>query len=254
MNRPRVYIALCASALLIIGAIWFRYSSTHKQETQGLVAINQENIGSAEEYNQAITDYLASASGTSTAPVLSKSDVLGRELILDYVNLATSGKATDESVQALADKYLDKVPSLNQAATIKIGDIKTTFTSKASLQTYTNEFGKIERDYAARINKASGKSPSAEIDGTKFAEIGAAYTEAAAGLKGLLVPIAVLPQHLKLINSYLSSAAAMHALSEVDKDSSSAFAGIIALKANIDAESSLVQEIGQILTQNGIKI
>ncbi|MES2213819.1 MAG: hypothetical protein V4465_00285 [Patescibacteria group bacterium] len=253
MNRPRVYIALSISLLLIIGAGWFRYSSLHKATQAGLIAINQDSVGSTQDYNQVITDYITSSSA-STTPVLSQSDMLGRELILDYVDLATSGKANDESVKALANKYLDKVPSLNQSDTIKIGDIQTTFNNKATLQTYTNSFGKIERDYANRINMASSKSPSTSIDSTKFSNISSAYHDAAIALKGLIVPIAVLPQHIKLINSYLSSAAATKALSEADKDSSSAFAGIIALKTNIDVEASLVQDIGQILTQNGIKI
>jgi len=79
-----------------------------------------------------------------------------------------------------------------------------------------------------------------------------AYTEAASKLKNLPVPASLVPTHLQLVNSYLSSATAMKAVSETEQDSAAAFAGLVVLNENLNKENTILTEISQILTSSGI--
>lgn len=258
MKRTGTNIALLFAVLLILGALWFRHNSTKKSE---LSLVAQVQPATSDTYNQILNDYFsasASTTASSTAPTtpLTDTDIIGRQLILDYVDLAASGKATDESVKALAEKYVGQIPSLNHGDTINIADLKTAFNNKANFQVYGDSFLKIERGYAEELNKAT--PTTASLAATQMSlttgKISQAYTHAALELKGLTVPVALLPQHIQLINSYLQSAAATKAASESNTDSSKAFAGIISLNTNIDKEAALVTNIVQILKSNGVQI
>lgn len=254
MQRRHLIFAVTISCVLILGALWFRFFRAETYTAPaGLVAVGDN---SAESLNEAITTYLeTSSTSTATSSIaLTQTDTLSRQLILDYVDLATSGKADDASLQALADKYVDQVPSLAKSQIIPLKDIKTTFNNKKTIQAYANGFARVVIEYHGALKEMSDNQSYAADDETAakgFKTLGATYDHMVLELKELTVPIAVLPQHLKLINYYSSDAGAVKLLSNTSADPSTAFAGIITWKKNIDEEELVAEAIIKTLTANG---
>ena len=71
-------------------------------------------------------------------------------------------------------------------------------------------------------------------------------------LEILPVPTSLAFDHLLLINSYLSSATAMGAISKMETDSVAGFSGMVILNDNLKKEDILIAEISQILTSHGL--
>jgi hypothetical protein len=257
--RFRLALALSLSGLLILGAFWSRFSTTKYVQSE-VITVEQSEISNGYD-EELLAEFLKPKTSTTTieSKPLSNTELIGRGLVLDYVSLATKGQATEANLASLANKYVGGVPnSLNKATVINISDLQTVPKTKNSLQNYADQITSIHQVYATSIIQAQkGKkvqnltalNPDLYFLTAAFAQ---AYTEAANKLRNLPVPLGLVSSHLKLTNSYFSSASAMKALSETEKDSASAFAGLLVLNGNLKQESLLLTEISQILTSNGI--
>ena len=254
--RFRLALAFSVSVILIGFASWSRLGTAENTQP-GIVAV--ERLGTNEEgYQDFLQDFLEPKTLEATSPgePLSNTDIIGRQLVMDYIELSASGKATEASLAALADRYVESIPALTQASSISYADIQTVPDTKANFQNYADKLVKIHKDYAARIGKAAAQEASFEsLNPALYSFVstfGAAYKDAALKLQGLPVPAALVKSHLQLVNKYLSSAAAMEAVSKTETDSATAFAGLIVLKRNVDEEEALRGEISRILTLNGL--
>lgn len=253
----RLALALFISVLLVGTSSWYRLTTTEHVPSE-VVAIEQYNSYN-NDYENLLRDFTTTnpetASTTFSNPP-SSAGFLGRGLILDYVDLASSGQVTDNDISNLAEKYLEGVPSLNQAPAISYADIQVVSSNKNNFQSYANQFIKIHEEYRDRILKTykGGQSLTNSNQNLHLlaSSFNIAYTEASSKLQGVPVPAPLATPHLELINSYLSSATAMKAVSEAESDSGVAFAGLIALNENLDKEDVLYGEITKILTANGI--
>src|SRR3989344_3691919 len=227
--RFRLALALLISILLVVTASWSRFGTTNYAPSIATL----EQIQTDNEYysdDSFIRDFLKPSTASTTLPAepLSNTELIGRQLILDYIGLATSGQATEANIDAVANKYLESIPKII----------------------------KIHREYAENINKAyAGANSLKTLNPAMYAftlTFNISYINAANGLKNLPVPTSLADLHLQLINSYFSSAASMKALSETEQDSTAAFAGLIILNENLDKEDVILNEISNILTANGI--
>lgn len=254
--RFNLALAVLMSVLLIGVSSWSRFTTTNKTQ-QGIVAVEQFNTNN-DDYEDILQDF-STPKTASTTPVersLSNTDLIGRQLILDYIGLAGSGQATDASVAALAEQYVISIPSINKAPTINSKDIQVVSNIKTNFQSYANEFTKIHKSYAEYINKAYVVGTNLNTLNPELYSLAitfsTAYTDTALKLKNLPVPTSLVSAHIQLVNSYLSSATAMKAISETEQDSAAAFAGLITLNENLDKENAFINAISQILTSNGI--
>lgn len=248
-------LAICVSVLLISVASWTRFGQA--QETQpGLVSVSNPVENSDDYYKQVADAFLGGSNSTTSTKELTGTDIIGRQLIFDYVELAASGQASEETINQLADQYVESIPTLIQAPKINAFDLNVVSNTLINLQAYENEGTNILKDYEKKISSiySTGinvSSPDAET--YKFAlSASLIYNQTANNLKNLQVPAAIAPSHLKLVNYYLANAAAMKAVSEVETDSSKAFAGLIYFNTGLEEETSILKEINQIFSNYGL--
>ena len=253
--RFRLALALSVSILLIGTASWYRYGINDYTQSN---IVTVEQFGTNSAYSADIVRDFLEPRATSTAPVapLSDTEIIGRQLIADYINLAMSGQATETSINALADRYVESIPTLNKTPAISYADIKVVPNIKVNFQNYANELMTIHKNYAERIARTYTKGANLNTLGPELYSLTAtfsiAYEDAASKLKNMAVPASIVPAHIQLVNSYLSSAMSMRAVSETEQDAATSFAGLIMLNDNLKKEDALINTISQILTSNDI--
>src|SRR4051812_19067963 len=120
MHR-RLGIALSLSALLIGGALTFRLVSARSiPPTLAAVPTTGSDVTIVDS---PIASVIApAATSTSTEP-LTTTDLIGRQMLSDYLNLAAAGEATDDSVAALAAKYVDNIGAASPVDVATSADI-----------------------------------------------------------------------------------------------------------------------------------
>jgi|SRR3989338_1156347 len=252
--KPGLALSLTISVLLIGVASWYRF---------GTVKVSQPNLVAVEltegDYEEIVEDFTGpkevSPIATSTKP-LTSTDLVGRQLISDYVSLAGSGQVTDADILALADRYVEGLPTLSNAPTITYVDLKIVSDTRNNFQNYTDTLTKIFNEYAAKTNKIQVEDSDLETLSPAFyssvSTLNTAYAGATSKLKAVAVPSSLAPSHLELVNIYLSIVAATGAISKADQDSTAAFAGLVLLNKNLERRTLLLNEIAQILNSNGI--
>lgn len=255
--KPKIVLALSVSALIIGGASFSRFYSPVKASNSGITAVNQK-VDNTTAFQTAAGAYsnAASTTGAATETSLSNTDVIGRQLILDYVDLATSGRATEENINALAERYAESIPTLSKVVSVKTDDIQTESNTLENFKNYDDALTIVLRKYENSIGTAYKQGKNLNTTGAglySFASVTSdIYSDTAESIKKIPTPIALVSAHMRLINNYLSSAAAFRALSETEKDPAAAFAGVLALNTNPDQEEAILKEISQILKSNGI--
>lgn len=253
--RFRLALALSVSVLLIGVASWSRFGTTDYVQPN-IVAIEQ--LGTNNDYEEILNDFIEPKTASTTPPEipLSNTDLIGRQLILDYINLAASGQVTETRITTLANRYVENIPTLNEIVALTYTDIKTVPDSKNNFENYSNELAQIYVEHAQHINKVyTGKVTGDSLNDTfyKFAkDVAIIYGNTAQKLKNLPVPIALASNHLKLVNTHFSSATSMESVFETEKDPLTSLAGFIAMNENLDKEIIILKEISQIIKANGI--
>jgi hypothetical protein len=251
--RGRVYLALFLSIILIGIASWTRLGGKSNPQL-GLEVIpkTEENVA---YYEEIAKNYLQN---TSTTPPenLSSTDLIGRQLIADYIALAANGQASEGQLGDLADKYVETIPTLVAVSRLTLTDLQIVANNKANFQNYATKVVQIHREYAlellsvqsggglsALFTTGSGEAPK------KMYEV---YQKTADKLKVVPAPQAVISDHLNLINLYLENATAMKSVSNLNLDPASAFAGLLLMSNNINKEAEILGRIEQIIKANGI--
>lgn len=254
--RSTIYIAIAVSVCLIGGAFWIRLNNERRVEATLAVVEGQDEIDSS--YEKFAEEFLSATStslGTSTPQKLSGTDLISRQLFSDYITLATQGQATDASVNALLERYIESIPTLNTAEAFTYLDFQSSSNNKNSLTSYNQAMKVVYQDYRNSILGASVNGSdlfNGTIDPQLAALLSQIYRKTAEKMRVVPVPAPILPLHLSLANVYLQNASAMKAISLLEKDSASAFAGLIALSENTSKERELLGQINTTLRANGI--
>ncbi len=254
--RTRVTLALFISFLLVLGASWQR-----ADKEKSVFKVSVETPTNIDTYKtpepNSISD-LSTAGKDEGDTSLTTTDLVGRQLISEYISLATNGQISEESITALADKYADSIADIETAPKVTSLDINVVSNAKANFQKYDLITTEIER---RRINKIDsiGNNPStintsddSLIDAAE--KITVAYGEAANELKKIEVPSSLLILHTDLINNYLSISNGMKSIFDKNPDSALAFAGALGARSSIDARERIVEDIIEILLDNGVQI
>lgn len=250
--KTRIVFALCVSLFFIGGATWFRFTNTANIVSNiELVERPDPQVVSRE-----ILDAFISTSTPTENRPLSDTDVIARQLIIDYINLATSGGASDEAVNTLAEKYVETIPSIaSEAPSIRISDIQLVDDTLTNFQTYANQALEIYASYAqamASVSLEESVNFNNPAVGPSAKALGVVYKNTAEKLQNINVPVALSQEHIRLVNNYLTSSVAMTDLSELGKDPAKSFAGILAINKSLNEEGLILQNIEKILTDNGV--
>jgi hypothetical protein len=250
--RRRIVLALFASVVLIGMASWSRFSGGEAEENS--LAVVENNEGKETYYDKLVKDYLeTSTTTTNVSPEnLTGTDLIGRQLILDYVDLASRGQATEANLNALAEKYVESIPTLIVSKKLNYFDLKVMPNNKTDFKNYSAAIEKIYLDYISKMTEDSYDENMVGSENTALVlDIGNIYQETASVLQKLPVPAALVEAHLKLTNAYFENASAMNSVAGVDTDPASSFAGLIIVKNNLEKEEDALSKIREILAENG---
>jgi len=253
--RLNLALALSVALLLIGGAAWYRLSLT--SSTSYNLAVVEPTLTN-EDYDEITADFFGpkATSTTVSSEPLTNTDLIGRQLVLDYISIAANNGGTEADIAALANQYVEGIQTLNRVDTISYADIKTVSNTKSNFQNYSDAATQIYNEYEGILGGAAGNSEALNALGSALYSVtttmSGAYTGLATKLKNLAVPASIAQSHVELVNIYLSSAVAMEAISNTENDPASAFAGLIMLKENSDREQRLLDQINQTLISNGI--
>jgi|SRR3989344_7507336 len=254
--RFRLALALLVSVILIGAASWSRFLTADPTQP-GIAVVDQ--FGEQDEYSAVLLqEFLKpkTTSATSSNDTLTNTDLIGRQLIMDYVGLAASGGAGIESINALAERYVESIPTLNNAPKISYLDINIVTNTKTNFENYSNELVKIYARHSESIDIASASvNDITSLNNIYYAfakNTEKTYGDTAQELKNLPVPNSLATAHLKLVNKFLSNVTAMKSIYDVEEDPVMAIAGLITVKDNMEEEIVILEEIEQILRANGI--
>ena len=229
MSR-RLAIALSLSALLIGGATVYRFAYA-----EALTVVRAPEVS---DTDTTIIDAPIDTAGSGTTTPLTTTDLVGRQVLADYLNLTQNGQATDDNVNALATNYADKLTSLDTFTPLAPADITLSSDSKSDLQAYATTVMALHTKYQSQTASiVKGGGDLSAVDSKGFAPtmnaLGKLYGQAATELEAVKVPPSLSVEHLKIINIYLSNAKALSAISDVNVDGASAYAAL-----NVQAQNS----------------
>ncbi|MEX0919268.1 MAG: hypothetical protein WDZ64_00780 [Parcubacteria group bacterium] len=254
--RFRIALALSLSIILVVMASWNRFAVAEKSAT-GISLV--ENTPTSEEvYSELLRTYTETSTTTTSSETkpLSGTDLIGRQLIMDYVDLASNGQATKANLNLLAIKYAESVPTLISAPKIGYFDIKTVANSAENIKNYADQLGVLYDSHSRRITAIfSGETYVSTEDQIIFPfaqQAVTAYEDISSQLRDLPTPLALALSHVDLINNHLASVAAMKSLSEAGDDPMLGMAGLITFNENMDKEIIILQEMDKIFKTNAI--
>lgn len=249
----KVVIAIILSVILIGGSFGLRFFTHNKKDKDSaLIAVGVKS----NSVNSNSDTTIGEGGVTPTPTSLTDTDIIGRKLILDYVDLATAGQANEKNIDALANQYVEGIQNLNQPPTITSLELHLVSNTKANFSKYDSEMNNILNDYHSSVKAMNAEWKNKNTlnkDLYSFAKnVGIIYENTVKRMREINVPYALASPQVKLINNYISNASSMKALSETNRDSSSAFSGLITLNDNPDKEAAIIKEINQILLDNGL--
>ena len=252
--RIRLILAASFSVLLIIFAAWSRFSP--KIESGGELVAIENKANSA--YENIYTSPSLVYSASSTAESLTNTDIISRQMFMDYINLSATGNTTEEGIDSMANRYVDAIPSIQASFydPLDIADIKTISNLESNFEKYETSVRQVHEKYGQEIKSAYPGNTvliNSNINTyVYFNDLSSAYMRMAEEIKILLVPLALSSQHLRLINNYFSVAKAMEVLAKTGTDPATAVAAIATINDNIGEQSTIINEINQILLKNTI--
>ncbi len=220
------------------------------------MAVAQEKVPEG-YYEEILEKYLDSTTTPTTSTEekedLTITDLVGRQLIMDYLAIEQNGQATEANLTALANKYVESIPSITITDKESLINLRVVSNNKANFQNYATEVGVIYRNYASELDRAYGNgSVSLGAGSASMAlKMSRVYTSTAAKLKAVSVPADLAEAHLELLNTYLENASAMDNLALSNTDPASSFSGLIAIKNNVEKEKVIISQIEEILNENG---
>ncbi|MFH1472792.1 MAG: hypothetical protein ABIF06_00010 [bacterium] len=253
--RFRLALAVFLSIVLIGVASWSRFDSKKGGPPGELVAVSSGNNSNYE--NVLINPILGNAT-SSTGENLTNTDIISRQMLIDYMDLSATGGATDAGLNALANKYVESIPLIQESfnVSLKSSDIDIVPNTTENFQKYERVVSQIHRKYGDQMKTTypgnevlSSASPESY---SYLKSLASFYLEMAEEMSKVPTPVNLASAHLRLVNNYFSTAKAMSALVEAEKDPATAAAGIMVVRNNTQEQNSIITEINQIIMKNTI--
>lgn len=257
--KPGIIAALVASVILIGSALYVRFD--RQSAPPSLVALNNEKLPD-EYYSQVVSNFLGASSTSAVAAStpstnnepLTTTDLVGRQLILDYVGLIQAGDTSAESFSNLADRYSDSIPGIVSVNKLTLLDLHVVSNTNTNFTAYSQALGSAYSNYASQLvgsyssNNVTLSASSIDM----FKKMSRIYQQIGDSLKAMSVPSDVSSLHLELTNIYLENAINMGALGDAQSDPAASLAGLIAYRSNAAAEQEVILKIQKILSDHGV--
>lgn len=251
--RFSILSALFVSVALIGGAGWFKTTNV-KNPPQSITSVDRASGSGLDTYTPTNVADLSTNSLDNEGANLTTTDLVGRQLISDYLSLAGGNAVSEESLTQLGEKYANSIADIENSTKIDPSTLTTVPDTKTNLEKYSEELSLIENSRVDELNRISeNESVANESLVYKTAgDISSIYEDAGDRLMKMSVPSSLLTLHTNLVNSYLSVSAGMKSLSQVDEDSILSFAGVISAQSGIQAGQTIVRDIVEILIKNDV--
>jgi hypothetical protein len=257
--RFRMIFALLIVTILIGGSTYIRFAHAKKDQNTNLIALDTASTTNPIEdtASVALAD-LSSAQSTSTSADLTDTDLIARQLVSDYLDLAANGQDTDDNIATLADKYTSNISNIDNSTKINISNLNIVTDTKEHFQNYADSFTAIYAKYEDLLSSEYNDNKDEDMSVGQPALLSfsnaleVVYGREAKELQSLPVPASLSDAHMRLINNYLSSESSFASIQDASKDPANAFAGIVIEKKNQEEEQTIIAEIEKILTDNGI--
>ncbi len=249
--RFSILSALFVSVALIGGAGWFKTTNV-KNPPQTITPVDRASDSGLDTYTPTSVADLSANSLDEGGANLTTTDLVGRQLISDYLSLAGGSDVSEESLTKLGEKYANSIAEIESSTKIDPSTLTTVSDTKANLEKYSEELSLVENSRVDELNRISeNESVANESLIYKTAgDISSIYEDAGERLMSISVPSSLLTLHTNLVNSYLSVSAGMKSLSKVEEDSVLSFAGVISAQSGIKAGQTIVRDIVEILIKN----
>src|SRR3989344_1475306 len=258
--RIQLALAFSISVVLVSAASWWRFSRV-EYERPALTIVEELDAYeiSDEDFLKDFTATQQAGSAVSPSPQtrenMSDTDMLSRQMMLDYIELSASGQITQKNIDSLITKYVDQIPNLGRVELLSTKNLTLVEDNAENFQKYADALTLVHKNYSQSLAKNYFGQNINSLSPETYSLINtfsSAYSVAAESLRQIAVPNSLAEIHLKLLNSYLESSSATKTLSQDDSDPASAFAGLIKFKTNAAEEESIRAEITQLLTSKGI--
>lgn len=256
MSPTRLTIALSISVVLIGGAMWSRFGQT-SYVSSSIVAV--ENLDPAVSNEAFLADFISTTTpiSTTSAEPLSQTDIIGRQLFLDFMALKSSGQITPSSISSLANKYAENLVGQNmQVKQISLKQVVVVTDSEENFIAYSKAITNIRNEYKNIVTIQYSKEGVTDTNNQAFSTfmdaVGKLYEAAAGKLLATKVPVSLSQNHVELINNYLENAKAMEALANMSDDPMSAVTALKTQTENTNKERGLLLKIQQTMVASGI--
>ena len=255
----RFISALVISIALVGGAMWFRFVRIPPYTNQVVSVSQVESLSS--ESDPFLTDFFntKASSSAASAPELSQTDLIGRQLFSDYLALKSEGETTPGNIDVLAKNLAESIKNVNLSIPkINSNQVIVLPESEANLAAYGNAMTNLRNKYknlvAAQTENSGGDITDTNTPAfsTFMGALGKLYQAAANELLLIGAPASLAQNHLNLINQYLENAEVMRLISNTSKDPLQAYAALSIYIKNSGRESELLLNIQKTLMAHGI--
>jgi hypothetical protein len=244
----RVGLAVLVAIVLVGGAVWIRTDSG-RRFSDALVGVDGGTVVRSDPRFDPLRPNLSGEGAEN----LTKTDLISRELLSDYMNLAMMEEDNAGNLSQLLENYISSVPELTDAPQVESTDIKVVADNKAAFVAYDEKAYQIDQERASAISRAYGAGDTSDEEAHNVAgDIALAYKTAAEKMLLVQTPESLAVAHWKLINNYLATSHALSSVAALDEDSVGALAGMVSVQESLATERKIVNEIVAILTKNGI--
>ena len=255
----RFISALAVSLALIGGAMWFRFVRIPPYTNQVVSVSQVESLSS--ENDPFLTDFFntEASSSAASAPELSQTDLIGRQLFSDYLALKSEGETTPGNIDVLAKNLAESIRNVNLSIPkINSNQVIVLPESEANLAAYGNAMTNLRNKYKNLVaaQTESGGSDLANTDNPAFSTfmsaLGKLYQAAANELLLVGVPASLAQNHVDLINYYLETGEVIKLISKTSEDPLQAYAALNIYTKNGGRESELLLNIQKTMMAHGI--
>lgn len=249
--KAQIVTAVLLSVVLVGGATWFRFVSPQTAPAQ-LVAVS-----SSDGLREINAEEFFRIPAEDAPPELTQTDVLSRQLFSDYIGLKSSGRATPENLNSLAEQYANTMFTEERVdANVTLSQLNIVADSNQALIDYNQKVLAMRSKYESMIKSLTVQSDFSDITDPLFIKfmlaVSTTYEQAVAELKKMPVPTSLANNHLDLINNYFSSIKATRSISQIEDNPISALAALSAQSKNSQEEEALVANIKVLLMSRGI--
>ncbi len=254
--HSRSFQAIFLSVALISGALWVRYDKTNafKEKEAELLAVRSQNQKDTALVNEEL--FGNSNPNSENKIPLNETDLVGRQLFTEYMDLSSKGQATPENLNKLAEKYAKNIITLDNSVYINESQIKTVEDTESNLEFYGQTVFEIRAKYSTIIKAESRKNSSLTAGSPEFSKfmlkVSDLYKTSSNEIRNTPVPEILKKTHLDLVNNYISSSNSAKALSDLKSDPLSAYAALNTQAKNSEEESSIFLTIEQTMRSNGL--